>query len=100
MGWCKMSLDDMLLREEIAKAIEALPIETGVKDVKNERWKFVCPLAPAELEPTANSWIDPNTVTVLVDSSTPDADSEMLTGIINAPETAELANAASTIDVR
>jgi hypothetical protein len=26
MGWCKVSLDDMLLREEIAKAIEAIPL--------------------------------------------------------------------------
>ncbi len=26
MGRCKMSLDDMLLREEIAKAIEAIPL--------------------------------------------------------------------------
>ena len=26
MGRCKVSLDDMLLREEIAKAIEAIPL--------------------------------------------------------------------------
>ena len=26
MGWCKVSLDDMLLREEIAKAIEAISL--------------------------------------------------------------------------
>ena len=26
--------------------------------MKNERWTVVCPLAPAELEPTANSWIN------------------------------------------
>lgn len=26
LGWCKVSLDDMLLREEIAKAIEAIPL--------------------------------------------------------------------------
>jgi hypothetical protein len=30
MGWCKMSLDDMMLREEIARAIEAIPIQASV----------------------------------------------------------------------
>jgi hypothetical protein len=37
MGWCKVSLDDMLLREEIAKAIEAIPIETGVTNALGMR---------------------------------------------------------------
>jgi c-di-GMP-related signal transduction protein len=32
-----MSLDDMMLREEIAKAIEALPIETGVTNALGMR---------------------------------------------------------------
>ena len=37
MGRYKMSLDDMMLREEIAKAIEALPIETGVTNALGMR---------------------------------------------------------------
>ena len=37
MGRCKMSLDDMMLREEIARAIEALPIETGVTNALGMR---------------------------------------------------------------
>ena len=32
-----MSLDDMMLREEIAKAIEAIPIETGVTNALGMR---------------------------------------------------------------
>ena len=32
-----MSLDDMMLREEIAKDIEALPIETGVTNALGMR---------------------------------------------------------------
>jgi len=32
-----MSLDDMLLREEIAKAIELIPIETGVTNALGMR---------------------------------------------------------------
>ena len=32
-----MSLDDMLLREEIAKAIEAIPIETSVTNALGMR---------------------------------------------------------------
>ena len=30
MGWCKVSLNEMELREEIAKAIEAIPIQASV----------------------------------------------------------------------
>ena len=32
-----MSLDDMLLREEIARAIEAIPIKTGVTNALGMR---------------------------------------------------------------
>lgn len=30
LGRCKVSLDEMSLREEIAKAIEAIPIQTSI----------------------------------------------------------------------
>ena len=37
MGRCKVSLDDMLLREEIARAIESIPVEESVTNAVGMR---------------------------------------------------------------
>ena len=39
MGWCKVSLDDMILREEIAKAIDA-KILFGEEHINNQTSSF------------------------------------------------------------
>lgn len=37
MGWCKMSIDDMTLREQIAIEIENIPIESSVTNALGMR---------------------------------------------------------------